>query len=644
MHVSINRWGIRCLVVLSLLITFWWESFPDKWFQVPYATMVEDASGALLDAHVADDGQWRFPLRDTLSARFVTALVAFEDKRFWRHNGVDPLALARALWLNISAGRIVSGGSTLTMQVVRLSRKDQPRTIPEKIIELFWAWRLEATYSKREILQLYAAHAPFGGNVVGVEAAGWRYFGKSADYLSWAEAACLAVLPNAPAEMHPGRNRTPLTDKRNRLLKALYAGAHMSKSAYTLARQVPIPRDPVSLPHDVTPLLFTLQNWYPEIHRLQTTLDKYLQQHVNATVARHAKALQQKEVHNVAALVVEVATGKVLAYTGNTPGLGQRHGGFLDLIQAKRSSGSIIKPFLYAAAIEAGQLLPTQLIPDIPTYYQDFSPENYNKTFTGAVPARQALAQSLNVPAVRILERFGVARAKERLQSVGLTTLIYPSAHYGLSMILGGAEVKLWDLCRGYRGMAFLLRHFLRTGKYPLDPFGPLQILETPSRKSTSSTPHPGAWHASTLYAIAEAMTLVKRPAEEAAWQAFADQSKVAWKTGTSYGHRDAWAVGFDQRYVVGVWAGNADGEGRPALVGGTAAAPLLFDIFSGLPASPWFAPPVDDQVEVALCEKSGHLAGRYCPQVDTLAIPVTGAGSAVCPYHRQILLHPVTQ
>ena len=644
---------------------------PRQLFPAVYSTLLYSADGQLLGARIAPDGQWRFPPRDTLPGKFVTALLNYEDKRFYVHPGIDFVAVLRAAKLNMQAGKVQSGGSTLTMQLARLARGSKPRTFSQKIIETAWALCLETRYSKSELLALYAAHAPFGGNVVGVETAAWRYFGRNASDLSWAECATLAVLPNAPRLIHPGRNRRALKMKRDGLLALLYKKGVLDRTTYELACMEPLPDAPVSLPDEAPHLTERLAAETPGC-RITASVRRGLQLQVQALVDRYAGEYRSNHIYNLAAVVADVETGEVLAYAGNArrrknqPEAGNQ----VDIIPAPRSTGSILKPFLYAAMLDDGQLLPSMLVSDVPLNINGFTPQNYNKTFQGAVRAHVALERSLNVPLVRMLSDYNTGRFLSLLKSLGMTTLRFSEDHYGASLILGGAEGTLWDLCGMYASLSRTLLHYasysgrydpgdmhplrLRTDGAQADELGTDEIPTSEERKRVQPAAGErspirsvadkrltdrGVLSAAAIWFTYEAMSALNRPEEEADWQQFESMKKVAWKTGTSYGGRDAWAIGTTPRYVVGVWAGNASGEGRPGLTGVGNAAPLMFDIFSLLPASGWFEMPYDEMETAAICRESGHKASAWCETVDSMLIPRGGIATRVCPYHKQVHL-----
>lgn len=605
--------------------------------------MLEDKNGVLLGARIAADGQWRFPPARALPKKFVSALTLYEDKRFWLHPGIDPLACLRALYTDIRRKKIISGASTITMQVIRLSRSGRPRTPWEKCVEAVLSVRLSLTAGKKTVLTLYASHAPFGGNVVGLEAASWRYFGRSPDRLSWAEAATLAVLPNNPSLIHPGRNWAALLQKRNMLLAKLRARGAMDSLGLAASIAEPLAGQPQRLP-DCAPHLLgravaARLRSNTAGYRTRSTIDASLQERVNDIVNRHHARLLSNGIHNMAALVLAVKGGEARAYVGNT-GPADTGAGDVDVITAARSTGSVLKPILYAAMLDAGEILPGMLVPDIPTTIGGFSPQNFCRSYEGAVPAREALARSLNVPAARMVQRFGVGRFRDLLVKAGMTTVCRTADDYGISIILGGVEGRLWDLCGIYASIARKVNEY---HEYPRDKappcfFPPVYASGAPDNKKRRPLPE-DPLSAAACWCALEAMVEVVRPGEDAAWKEFSSSKRIAWKTGTSFGFRDGWAIGCTPDYVVGVWAGNATGEGRPGLIGIEAAAPVLFDIFNVLPASGWYFKPEADLRSVRVCRESGFIAGSLCPTADTVEAPEAGLRSAPCPYHQMVHL-----
>jgi penicillin-binding protein 1C len=634
-------WRKRILLLLATGSFFWFLfCLPDPLFETPYSTVLYDRSGKLLAARMASDNQWRFPASGKIPPRFIVALTTFEDKHFYLHRGVDPPAIARALYQNIRSGKVVSGGSTITMQVIRLARKNRKRTFIEKLVEMIWALRLELSYSKESILQLYATHAPFGGNIVGLEAASSRYFGRSPNKLSWSECATLAVLPNSPALIYPGKNQKELLRKRNSLLRQLQAASYLDQESLELSLLEPLPEKFFPIPQDAPHLLNRSIRDHGAGKSLTTTIDLDLQKQVATLVDYHAKTLKASEIHNCAVIVAEVNSGKVVCYIGNTKAdKKEDHGNDVDVINASRSTGSLLKPYLYASMLDDGELLPGMLVADIPTQIGGFSPKNYNLTYDGAVPAWRALARSLNIPAVKLLQQHGLEKFHQQLRNLGLTTLSRPASEYGMSLILGGAEGKLWDMTGVYASMGRTVNHFNRyNGKYYKNDYRPLIYVDEKIEEETVATaPKLGA---AATWLTFEAMAEVARPELDAAWKRLSGGRKIAWKTGTSFGYRDGWAIGVTPDYVVGVWAGNADGEGRSGLTGLSAAAPLLFDVFGILPQhSPWFREPVQEMKQVKVCAQSGYRVSTNCPQADKIRAPANSAKTSQCPYHRIVHL-----
>ncbi|WP_435370582.1 penicillin-binding protein 1C [Bacteroides acidifaciens] len=611
---------------------------PRQLFHVPYSTVVTDRNEELLGARIASDGQWRFPPRKTTPEKIKQCLITFEDKHFHHHWGVNPLSIGRAIYQNTKHKRIISGGSTLTMQTIRLSRNES-RTFGEKIIEMIWATRLEFRASKEEILSMYVSHAPFGGNVVGLDAAAWRYFGHSAEELSWAESAMLAVLPNAPAMIHLSKGRKMLLSKRNRLLKQLLEEKIIDSSTYELAVTEPLPDEPHPLPQ-IAPHL--VSHFYKERNGQYTrsTIDRGIQTHIEDLAERWSNEFNRSDIRNLAILVIDIPANQVIAYCGNVHFDRKQSGNQVDVIQAPRSTGSILKPFLYYAMLQEGSLLPDMLLPDIPININGFTPQNFSLQYEGAVPASEALARSLNIPAVMMLQRYGVPKFHNFLQQTGFKTITRPSSHYGLSLILGGAEATLWDVTNAYAQMGRALVPDLtpRLTKEKEAKITEAKDEDEEEKEEKKTARHTYIWDKGAVWQTFNALKEVNRP-EEIDWKSIPSMQAIAWKTGTSYGFRDAWAVGVTPRYAIGVWVGNATGEGKPGLVGAQTAGPVLFDIFNYLPASSWFERPTGVFVDAEVCRQSGHLKGRFCEETDTVLILPAGLRTDACPYHHLITL-----
>jgi penicillin-binding protein 1C len=628
---------------LFVLFTAFWFCLPNPLFNSPTSYVIDDASGQLLGATTASDGQWRFPPNAEVPEKFKQCIISFEDKRYMSHPGFDALAFGRAIKQYLRSKRVTSGGSTITMQVIRLATRHK-RNIWNKLSEIFMALRLELRYNKNEILSLYTSNAPFGSNVVGLDAASWRYFGRGPDKLSWGEMAAMAVLPNSPSLVHPGRNRTALLKKRNQLLDKLFQQHVIDSTTAALAKLEPVPDKPVALPQYAPHLLQRVKNDHqtnPDREtRIKTSIQLNLQKQVNQILEQHHQVLKANDINNIAAIVLDVETGATLAYAGNI----SHHDDTtmesdVDVVNAPRSPGSTLKPLLYANMLHDGLILPNSLMPDIPTQIAGYHPENFDLGYDGAVPASRALSRSLNVPAVKMLQQFKYERFYDFLQKAGITTLKKPADHYGLSLILGGGENTLWELAGAYADMARVLNHYIKyNGKYDqADYHSPVYTTTVTNKPDLQKT---GLLDAGSIYYTLQAMEEVMRPGEEILWQQFTSTQRVAWKTGTSFGFRDGWAIGITPKYVVGVWVGNTDGEGRPNLTGINTAAPALFEIFRLLPvARDWFEMPVGEMVNVKVCRQSGDRAGEYCEETDDIWVPKSGLKAPVCPYHQLVHL-----
>lgn len=628
-------------IIISVLLALQFALLPSSLKHTPYATLLLARDGSLLGAGIAVDQQWRFAPVETLPEKYKKSLLLFEDQHFYNHPGINPLALARALQGNMRAGKVTSGGSTISMQLARLLRqadyqqlneKLPARNLTSKLVEAFSAFQLEWRFSKDELLIHYASHAPFGGNIVGLRAAAWRYFGRAPEHMSWAESALLAVLPNSPALIHPGRQRDLLKQKRDRLLVRMHNKKYFSDLDLQLALIEPLPERPQQLPQLAPHLLATIKKQQSEEHVFHSSIDPFMQRIAAQVAERHGLRLANEGVNNIALVLIDHERMETLAYIGNQAWKKQnRYAPDLDIVQRPRSTGSILKPLLYGLMLQEGELAPTSLIPDIPTQFGGYSPKNYDRNFRGAVPAQFALAHSLNIPSVRMLRDYGIGRFQEKLQAMGMTTLFRPADDYGLTLILGGAEGTLWDLTGIYARLAASARD----GN--INQSAPTLLLQKDLLQQKNSLIKPviqqgAAWL--TLQALID----VARPGNDNYWRDFSGSQTIAWKTGTSYGLRDAWAIGSNGRYTLGVWVGNAGGEPASFISGQTSAAPILFDVFDALPSVNWFAKPAQALKTISVCKDDGYLTGGQCESID-MEIPTTSHFSKVTPYHRHIQL-----
>lgn len=623
---------------IAFLIWFYF-ALPDPLFKDPYSTVVYDREGKLIGAKLADDQQWRFPPSYQIPEKFRLCLLYWEDEYFYFHPGINPVSLFKALLTNLKYRKIKRGGSTITMQVIRLALKNQKRTLWNKFIEILLALRLELRYSKEEILALYASHAPYGGNVVGLEAAAWRYYGRNPGQLSWAECATLAVLPNTPALIHPGKNRRLLYQKRNRLLKKLFKKGVIDSTTYRMAVSEPIPEVTKPFPNTAPHLVETLHQ-LRKGERIVTTLHSKYQRKVSEIVNRHIQLLRNNHIYNAAVLVADIQTGEVLAYVGNVTDQNTGNGEQIDMILVPRSTGSILKPLLYACAYHEGLILPTTLLKDVPVFINGYAPLNFDKSFRGGVPAQDALSMSLNVPAVLLLQSYGLQKFMDVLKLLHIKSLRYPASYYGLSLILGGAEITLWEATNLYALMAAHLnlnfpKLFPEQKNYASLTYFLNQPSNLPKNKDTNPIRFLGV---DAIWFVLHGLAQKNRPLEDENWVFFESSQPIAWKTGTSFGFRDAWCIGVTTKYVVGVWVGNASNLGRDGLTGIDIAAPILFDVFRTLPPAHPFPKPSNAIKRASICLKSGYLASEYCPNTKTVWVPEKAYRTKPCPYH--IVVH----
>lgn len=632
----ISKWRIlsfTILVIVLWLIVPMGSSLGDR----PTSYIVFSKNNELLGARIAEDGQWRFPHMDSIPYRFATAIVEFEDRDFYSHIGIDFSSIIRAIKQNVKERKVVSGASTLTMQLMRLHYPNVKRSLIQKLKEIAFAIRYELFHSKEDILLDYCTHAPFGGNVIGMETASWRYFDKSPEALSWAEASTLAVLPNAPGLIHPGRNRDALNAKRNRLLKRLYQRNIIDSAEYVLSVAEPLIPRPQNV-QNIAPHLSELMK-KNNIIRSHTTIDKNIHMDVASIINEHHVVNKQKNIQNAGVIVIDNLTQSVLSYHGNT--IGSDHENYNDMILRPRSTGSILKPFLYAMAIEDGLITPRQLTNDVPVSINGFSPKNYNHQHYGAIPYDVVISKSLNVPSVNLLQEYNIDRFLLDLKSLGFTSFDKSSDYYGLPLILGGGEVNLWELTRAYSHLADILNTYNNeSSRY--DKFGlpKLSVLQSSEGFKKEYGPNPKMISASSVWHMFEAMLEVQRPNEDGQWEKFSSGKKIHWKTGTSYGNRDAWSIGITPQYTVGVWVGNSDGEGQKDIIGVKAAGRMLFDVYNILDVNENFEKPYDDMTEMPICLASGHLASDHCIETYQEFVSNNIESTKICPYHIPVLLN----
>ncbi|HDQ46145.1 MAG TPA: penicillin-binding protein 1C [bacterium] len=622
----LSRHHRLCLPAVFFLAGLVWLLRPMACpFRGDTATVVFDRHGDLLRIFLPRDEQLRFPAEDMpLPDKYLRALREWEDRRFFSHPGVDIRALAGALITNIRAGRIVRGGSTITMQVARLA-DPKPRTVWNKIRETAAALRLSVHFNKSEILRMYTSNVPMGGNVVGIQAASYRYYGRPVTELTWAESALFVILPNAPSLINLDQGRDLLLIRRNRLLERLRDTGVLDSVSCMIARDEPLPEGGNRLPF-LAPHATLRASRLSDQRSLRTTLDRALQARVESLIRPVSRDLRERGIFNMAVLAVETRTGRVRAYVGSESFFDDQYSGQVDGVQAPRSTGSLLKPFLAALCLDRGPYTLRSVIQDVPTFYGTFAPQNAGKSFRGLVTLEEMLLHSLNVPAVRLLNEYGLHDFHAALKQNGLNYLFRSADGYGLSLILGGAEASLWELTGLYLGLGNLGK------RIPLTLFGDDDITPGPERICGEGA----AW------LVLNALTRLARPGVEYYWRQFGGRVPVAWKTGTSYGQKDGWAVGVNRQWTIGVWAGNFTGEGNAEIGGANSAAPLLFMLFNQLtdPSEPvWFEEPLHDLAEIPCCTESGYPAGPYCPGTVIDMRPVCAWRAGVCRFHRRYVL-----
>ena len=573
---------------------------PQAKLHPPSSTLMLDKDGNLLRAFLAPDEMWRLRVEsEEISPLLKQAVVAYEDRYFARHPGVNPIAIVRAAIDNIRAGKIVRGGSTITMQVARLIEPKE-RNVAGKLIEVLRALQLEAHYSKDEILTLYFNLAPYGGNLVGVGAAARVYFDKTPDKLSAGEAAFLAAIPKSPNRYRPDVADSEAGTARSKVLKVMAVENVISKPVLAQALAEPVPNRRFDLPFAAPHLAEFLHARHPSTERLESTIDRQLQQLAETKLRENLRPLVSRGIGNGAVVIIDNRTQAVRALVGSQEFFAESGAGQVNGALAPRSPGSALKPFVYALAIDQGVASPRSLLNDVPVDYRGYKPVNYDETFNGAVTAEDALIRSLNVPAINLAAKLGGEPFYNTLKQGGLSTLDKPWAQYGLPIVLGGCEVSLLELTNLYSVLA-------HGGS-----FHPYRLQESEAQGEGKRLISEAA-----AYIVTDILSQLRRPELPTVWDAAVNVPKVAWKTGTSLGKRDAWSIGYNEQYTIGVWVGNFDGKGNPSIVGAEVAAPILFSLFDGLASEDarWFVQP-QSVARRQVCATSGQPATERCAAV----------------------------
>ncbi|MEK7775260.1 MAG: penicillin-binding protein 1C [Candidatus Zixiibacteriota bacterium] len=586
------------LVVVAAICHYLIFPLPESQLFKAHSVFVYDRRGTLLSMFTSSDRFWRKPVKiHEISPLLVRSVIECEDRWFYYHPGVNPVSLISAAVENILAGTYVRGGSTITMQIARMMEPKE-RTISGKCIEILRAFQLELTYSKAELLELYFNLAPYGGNIEGIGAASQLYLGKSSANLTLSECALMTAVPSSPNRFRPDRNSPASRERREEVLDVLVSRGVIDSVAYEQAREEEIPLSRLVSTSIAPHFCQSIAQLAPEASEIQSTIDYNLQVMCERMARVYQNTLHQSGIHNLSLVVLDNKTGELRAMVGSADFTDVAHHGQVNGALAPRSPGSALKPFVYGIAFDKGVVSPSLMLEDLPINYAGYMPENFDEEYRGLVSVRDALAQSLNVPAVNLASQTGLSELYSFLRRGGITTLTRPWPQYGLPLVLGSCEVNLLELSNLYAMLA-------RQGEY------------IPWRCFKEESPHPSVrlLSSESSWLITDILTELKRPDLPTSWEFTTDMPKVAWKTGTSYGRKDAWAIGYNPEYTIGVWAGNFSAEGSVSLVGAEVSAPLVLTIFDQLyneKEAPWFTKPSSVSVH-NVCAVSGMPASEDC-------------------------------
>jgi len=616
-----------CLAIVALAYI---APLPGR-LQVPPSTEIRYRDGSPAYFFLSPDDKWRLPiaLKD-VDRNYLKALLRFEDKRFYFHFGVDPLALCRAAYLNQSRGRIVSGGSTITMQLARIL-KPRPRTYSSKAIEALRALQLEIRMSKKQILAAYLQYLPFGRNIEGIESACYAFFGHSSQALSPFEIAYLLSIPQDPNPRFPSTKNLKLRRKALKETAARLEREKIFTPGVTRAiMQTPLPEAARPFPRNAPHSAFWLGRKFPEQTIITASLGKDLQQLVEKTLAAYRAECAAQGVYNAAVVVIDNKTSELLAAAGNFDFWDSQHQGQVIGFLAPRSPGSTLKPFIYAMAIDQAIALPSYLVPDLPTRFGGYQPKNYDDSFRGLVRLEDALAQSLNVPFINLLDKIKVEPFLSLLSDCGVTTLRKEPGYYGLSIAVGSIDLNLLELSNLYAMLA-------REGQY-LD----YQLTPSPEKQEARQV-----LSAPAGYLTRKALSIRDRPDFPTRREVAEIPPRIHWKTGTSSGHKDAWAIGSNPEFTVGVWLGNFDGTPSIALTGAQLAGPVLFDLLDALSNRAYPGPaydlPPQGLAEIDVCAYSGFIPNKHCPETRKALAPIKNLPTKTCPYHQNYQIDVAT-
>lgn len=612
---------IGCSFLLFFLLNLIFP-LPDK---IEYSTIVTGAKGEVINAFLTKDDKWRMKTElEEISPLLRKTIVAKEDRYFYCHPGVNVFAVSRALLKNVFRMKRTSGASTITMQVAR-ALEPKSRTLGSKIIEAFRAFQLEWKYSKDEILQLYLNLVPYGGNLEGVKSASLLYFKKNPDHLSLGEITALSIIPNRPSSLVIGKNNDLIIRERNRWLQKFAKDKIFTNKEIEDALAEPLNAYRSQVPHYIPHLSYRLKKRC-NTDVIKTNINLNTQLKIEKLTEDYVRSLRLKNIRNAAVIVIDNSNHKIVSYAGSADFKDTTDGGQVNGAAAIRQPGSTLKPLLYGMCIDEGLLTPKEIINDVPVNYAGYAPENYDQQFNGYVTVEYALEHSLNIPAVRSLQRLGKDKLVAKLSSLNFEQVKKDRNKLGLSLVLGGCGTTLEELTA-------LFSSFANDGIY----FSP-QYLQ-----NDSSTNFLRVLSEPSNYMINNILSKVNRPDFPLNWQATERMPKIAWKTGTSYGRKDAWSIGYNKKYTVGVWVGNFSGQGIPELSGANTATPLLFKIFNSIDYNndrDWFQPPKDCELR-QVCSETGLPPGPYCSNLlSDYFIPLVSS-TATCQHVQEVKLSP---
>jgi penicillin-binding protein 1C len=613
------------LVVVSAFLSFLllnlFFPLPDK---ITYSTVITDNRGEVIHAYLTPDEKWRMRTElHEISPLLRKTIIAKEDRYFYKHLGVNPLSVARALFNNITRGKTTSGASTITMQVAR-ALEHRKRSLGSKLVEMFRAFQLEWKYDKDEILQLYLNLVPYGGNIEGVKSASLLYFKKNPDHLSLAEITALSIIPNRPSSLVIGKHNARIVEERNRWLEKFASDRIFTDKEIEDALSEPLLASRGEVPRHIPHLSYKLKRQANDFVR--TNIDLQIQLKTEKLVEDYVRTQRLRNIRNAAVVIIDNRTRRVITYVGSSNFKDTMDGGQVNGASAIRQPGSTLKPILYALCFDEGLLTPKSVLADVSVNYEGYAPENYDEKYNGYVSIEHALEHSLNIPAVKSLRLLGKDKLIHKLATCEFRQVQKDQRKLGLSMILGGCGTSLEELTA-------LFSVFANDGIY----ISPSYTAED-SFASGKRIISPAA-----NYMVNEILSKINRPDFPLSWSATERMPKIAWKTGTSYGRRDAWSIGYNKHYTVGIWAGNFSGVGIPELSGADIATPLLFRIFNTIDYdsdAEWFAAPAGLDIR-QVCSETGLVPGPNCESLITDQFIPLVSSTKLCDNRQEMMISP---